>query len=153
MANTYTYSGTPSASDRDRLRLEISDTGLPGTAGGTVWMFSDAEIAFFVDTDSTWNERIAHACETLARQWSRIPSITADGLRVDQRDVATAYAARAKELRESPGFVTPTSVDVTRKDGYSDDYNSREADTVAQVDPDTIDYVKGFPLQWDAPDD
>jgi len=149
-AATYSYSGTPGNSDLDKLRFLVSDVGLQGTAGGTVWMFSDTEIEFFVSEESDWDGRVAFTCETLARQWSRIPSITIDGARIDQQQVAKAYADRAKELRASSYRIQSTSVNVTRKDGYSDDYNSYEDDnsTANSQDLDQIEYFRGFPLQW-----
>ena len=147
---TYSYSGTPGYSNSDRLRFELGDVGLAGTAGGTVWMFTNEELDFIIGDESSWPLRIAHACEVLARQWARIPSFTVDGLRVDKGKVSEAYAARAKELRSSFGHVTYGEIDVTRKDGYSDDYGSYAASDSADTSAtfDTLRYRSGFPLKF-----
>lgn len=149
-AATYTYSGTPSATSLDRLRFEVGDIGLPGTAGGTVWMFADAELNFIISEGSDWDDRIAWTCEVLSRQWTRIPSFTADGLSVKKQEVAQAYQDRAKYIRESAAKSSFGEIYLTKIDGYSNDIDVTEVDTTSNVYFDHIRYLHGVSMRFDS---
>lgn len=146
---TYSYSGTPSNSDLDHLRFEVGDTGVPGTAGGTVWMFADAELNYIISAGSDWTDRVAWACEVLSRQWTRIPSFSADGLSVKKGEVAKAYEDRARYLRESASKSSFGEIVLTRKDGWSDDIPADQVTVAGEsVSYDTIRYLRGISLRW-----
>jgi hypothetical protein len=126
----FTYTDTL-ATDRDKIRFFIGDkveNAGPRPADGN---FSDDEIAGLVTAEGTWEAAVAAAFETLAAEWIRYPSFTADNFALSRSHIAKNFQAQAKLWREGHGLDgpmvslgSPTSRPVTRVDAYSDEYDS-----------------------------
>lgn len=121
MAFTYTDGGT---SNRNRVRLEIGDTDA-ATA-----MFTDAEIDDLLSQEGdNMLKAAARACEVLAARYSRRVDFTADGATIRAAQYAEAWRRAGVELRRrAEGTATVTT---KRVDGYSDDVETDDVDTVS----------------------
>lgn len=126
-----TYSDSLSSA-RDRLRFAIGDTTAsagPKPADGN---FTDAELDGLLAIEGTWQRAVAAVFETLASLWARHTTFNADGMSVNQSDVAQQYRDMARAWRLSYGSASGSSgtVAVTRADGYSDDLDNMETEDV-----------------------
>ena len=140
----FTYAGTYD-SDREKVRENIRDTvsgsgPLPADAN-----FSDALLAGIIAAEGSWQRATAACFEMLASAWSRFPSYSTDGLKLDRSDIAEAHAEAAKKWRDDFGYVaksySPALVagQIT-KDGYSDDVTSDDVDTNDEYDA-SFEYI------------
>jgi hypothetical protein len=125
---SFTYLGTL-ATDLDKVRFHIQDTSWESGPKPADANFTDEEIAGVLTTEGTWQRTVAALFEVLAGVWGRHVTFTADGVSVNQSDVARYYREQAAEWRRkygtaaaaTGGFGTST---VARADGYSDDLDN-----------------------------
>lgn len=126
MTVTYDLSSSDAATvRRSRVRLELGDETVgagvrPG--GGNL---TDAEIDVWLAAEEHDPLRAtAAACEALSRIWSTQANLTVGPRKEDLAAVASAWAARAKELRAQVGGGGSTggafSGGFCRHDGYSE---------------------------------
>lgn len=116
---TFTYS---LSTDRGKVRLELGDADITAGVKPDNSNFTDAEIDYFLDEESTVQRAVARACEALSRIWANQANLTVGPRREELAAVAAAWANRAKELRaQHGGNMTITVAGVIPKDGYSDD--------------------------------
>lgn len=95
----WTYSGDPSASDKDAVRFYIQDTDV------TFQLINDEEITFLLDK---WDPQVpdtplfvaALAAEALAARFAREVSVSADGVSVQIGDLQSRYNELAVKLRD-----------------------------------------------------
>ena len=136
----FNYLGTL-ATDRDKVRFNVSDTvdgAGPRPADGN---FSDAEIDGLITQEGSWQCAVAAGFERLSAEWTRLPSFKADGLSLNRSDIAKGYAAQAAQWRRD--FPRPVPIYVAgqiTKDGYSDDVTSDDVDTTGEYDPEWTYY-------------
>jgi len=99
------------------VRLALGDTD------STAPLFTDEEISVYTDARGTnVNLAAADACDALATRFARAFDFDTDGQKFSRSQMAKAYREMAERLRER-GRGT-TSLEVTRKDGYSDDIDN-----------------------------
>ena len=142
---TFTYAGTYN-SDREKVRENIRDTvsgsgPLPADAN-----FSDELIAGIIADEGTWQRAVAACFEMLASAWSRFPSYSTDGLRLDRSDIADAFVKTAKEWRGKYGGSARQYAPVyvagqITKDGYSDDITNDDVDAAGEYGGHQFEYV------------
>ena len=141
----FTYAGTYD-SDREKIRENIRDTvsgsgPLPADAN-----FSDALIAGIITDEGSWQRTVAACFEMLASAWSRFPSYSTDGLKLDRSDIAEAFAKTAKEWRVKYGGSARQYAPVyvagqITKDGYSDDITNDDVEATAEYGNHKFEYV------------
>jgi hypothetical protein len=122
----FTYSDALTA-DRDRVRFRLGDTLLDAGPKPADANFSDEEIDDLLDDEGSWQRAVAGAFETLAALWARHVSFSADGLQMNQSDIADKYAASAAIWRGRHGTSAVGScgsASAIRADGYSDDLDN-----------------------------
>ena len=120
MAFTYAAGST---TDRNRVRFQLGDTDR------TRALFNDAEIDDLLAQESdVVLGAAALGCEILATRFARDFTFSADGSRFEKQKVGDAYAARARQLRQDA--VGSTVQAPTPKDGYSDDIDTSESDSL-----------------------
>lgn len=90
---TWTYSGDPSASDRDKVRFLVGDTQ---TADQLV---TDEEIAWLLSEASGVYPAAVMACESIAAQFARLADTQVDDGRVSLSQRAKGYRDLAATLR------------------------------------------------------
>ena len=88
-----TYSGNPSASDKDEVRFLIGDVDTDNA------LFTDEEIDWLISEEGSPLAAAARACEILATRFAREADTAVGDLRVDLSKLSEQYAARAKALR------------------------------------------------------
>ena len=95
---TWTYAGVPSASPLAELRFIIQDTDT------ALQLLQDEELQYLIDT---WMERFdsityvgSVAAGVIARKFTGIVSVSADGVSVSTADLASRYRDMAAALRE-----------------------------------------------------
>lgn len=95
--SAWTYSGDPTASDKDEVRFLVQDTDSSRP------LLSDAEIAYLIDR---WQSRYdsntyvaSIAAATVSRKFAGVASIVADGVTVNVSDISQRYAVVAQQLR------------------------------------------------------
>lgn len=101
---TFTYSGAPST-DKDRVRFTIRDTTEnegPRPEGAN---FSDEELAALITTEGIWQRAVASALESLAVEWTSLPTYSADNFSVSNSHIALGYSRQAKEWRDKWGSI------------------------------------------------
>lgn len=95
---TFTYSGNPSTSTRDAIRLYSQDVDFDDP------LISDEEIDFLIDAWSHVTEEpvylAAVVCDVIASKFARELSYSADGISVQAAELQTKYATLATNLRE-----------------------------------------------------
>ena len=141
----FTYAGTYD-SDREKVRENIRDTvensgPLPGDAN-----FSDALLAGIITAEGSWQRAVAACFEMLASAWSRFPTYSTDGLKLDRSDIADAHTAAAKKWREDFGRAaksySPAMVAGQKTiDGYSSTVTSDDVDSNDEFGEDRFEYV------------
>ena len=120
MAFTYTAGST---ANRDRLRSEIGDTNVDRK------LFDDEELDDILVLEVTLIPAAARACERLATRFARDFTFSADGSSFNKETVTEHYAKEGRRLR---ALARGTSViPGRRKDGYSDDINSDEVNSIS----------------------
>ena len=133
-----TYSDTL-ATDRDVFRATLNDTvsgSGPRPATGTASNFSDNEIAGLITLEGNVNRAIARAYEILAAAWANKGLSEIGPRKEDLKEVSKNYTALGKQWRADYGtsVATVNSGFVTRVDGYSDDIDSGETDSLVYRD-------------------
>ena len=127
MAFTYDLTALPG-----QVRFELGDTVDATVSPGAGVRpdgsnFTDAEVDYFLTREGQHVMRaVAAACETLARQWGNAVSITV-GSRTEAFDgVASKWADRGRQLRQSYGVTlgatddsVVTVVEFDRNDAYN----------------------------------
>ena len=105
MAFTYDLDhATEAIANQSKVRLEIGDTVIDEGPRPNGANFQDDEVAYWLESEGDHIMRAtAAACETLARQWSLIPTTRLGPHGESASDIAKAYAERAKQLREEYG--------------------------------------------------
>lgn len=95
---SWTYAGDPSASPMAELRFIIQDTD------SSLQLLSDEELQYLIDI---WMERFdsityvgSVAAGVIARKFTGIVSVTADGVSVSTADLASRYRDMAAALRQ-----------------------------------------------------
>jgi hypothetical protein len=122
MSFSYNLSASGTALAVARIRLDIGDV----TSGSGVRVeggnFSDEELLDFYGREGDSQAAAsARACETLAREWARVASISAGPLREDYSKVSASYRALAQDFREQAGGGAALTGAGTfrRADGYA----------------------------------
>lgn len=117
----FTYVDTL-ATDRDRVRFNISDTvesSGPKPSGGN---FSDNEIAGLITSEGNWEKATAASFEALAGLWSTYVDTSVGPRRQSLSQTAKGYEKMGRTWRRRSGSTSQAgSRAVTRVDGYSDD--------------------------------
>lgn len=108
----------PISTDVDKVRLLIGDTNVADA------LFSDEELQWFIDEESSIDAAAAGACESLARKYAQDANFAQDDSKFDLGDRAKHFAALAKELRARASGGLRVSR-TQRVDGYSDDVPNR----------------------------
>lgn len=93
----WSYSGDPSASDKDAVRFLSGDTDSDDP------LVSDEEIAYILTQEANHYEASALVCEALASKFARETSVSGDGFSESGGELSQQYMARAKELRSQAG--------------------------------------------------
>ena len=95
---TWTYSGNPDSSVRDELRFILQDTDT------NFQLLSDEELDYLL---AAWIPRYdsvtyvaAVAAAVIARKFTGIVNVSADGVSVDTSSLAARFAVQAAALRE-----------------------------------------------------
>lgn len=113
-----TYSGNPNSSDIDTVRFEVGDTK-------SKFLLSDEEIQFAVDQEATLLGAAARCCEVLARRFSRDADVELGPQRIKASQRASAFAARAKELRgKTAAMNAPYAGNMSKSDEQLDKLNT-----------------------------
>jgi hypothetical protein len=87
-----------------QVRLELGDTSDGSGVRVSGASLTDEEIAVWLAAEDNHILRtVARACEMLARDWSRAATIALGPRKEELSDIAEAWAARAKELRDQYG--------------------------------------------------
>ena len=136
----FTYLGTL-ATDRDKVRFNLSDTVEDAGPRPADANFSDAEIDGLISQEGTWQCAVAAGFRRLAAEWRRYPSFKADGLSLNRSDIAKGFEADAAQW--ALDFPRPRPVYVVgqiTKDAYSDDVTSDDVDTSDEYGH-TFEYV------------
>lgn len=129
---SFTYSDTL-ATDRDVIRFQIGDTAAsPSGVKPNGGNYSDAEIAGVLTVEGNANRAIARLYENLAGLWAKYGLSEIGPRKEDLKAVSASYAKLAKQWRDDYGYAAATVTNgfVTRVDGYSQDIDSGETDTV-----------------------
>jgi len=127
---TVTYLGTL-ATDLDKLRFHIGDTTSSAGPRPSDANFSDAELNGLITLEGTWQRAVAAAFETLATEWAKHVTFSADGVSVSQSETAKHYREQAARWRRDAGsgaLSTCGVATVTRIDGYSSDVTNEDVD-------------------------
>lgn len=111
---------------RDKLRLELGDVDPDD------FVFNNDELDYFLSAESNdvLKARL-RAAEAAAFRFARAYDFATDGQSFKRSQMGAAYTAMAKQLRDQ-GVITSSdvngisTVDVTVKDGYSDDIANSE---------------------------
>lgn len=103
---TWTYSGNPANSLRDRVRYLIQDTE------ETLQLQSDEELDFLIREwmpkfDSVYMVA-SKAAAVVSRKFAGVLNISADGVSVNTADLSERYATMATRLRAEHGEATVT---------------------------------------------
>lgn len=117
----FTYDLT---TDVGKVRLEYGDTD-PASV-----LFQDAELVRFLEVEgNSILGAAAHACEALARRFSRRMDFQTDDQAFKASQLAGNFAAQAKELRSRTDAGEGTgTVKTKRVDGYSQDIDNESAE-------------------------
>lgn len=107
-----------------KVRLEIGDNDSGNGRGvkpdGT--NLTDEQVQYFLDVEGTVGRATAHACEALARAWTKMANSTRSNRRDEWADVAKGWREMAAGLRLQFGGGIPLgamSAPFVRVDGYS----------------------------------
>lgn len=96
--HTYLGMGDPASTDVDIVRFTVQDVGDDG-----VWLLSDQEYQFLIDTWLPIYDSLTYvaavAAATIARKFTGIVSVSADGVQVNVSDLAQRYRDLAQDLR------------------------------------------------------
>jgi len=89
---TFTYSGTPSASQRDAIRFLLNDTD------STDVLLTDEEISYLISTWSSTYESARAGAEVIASKFTR----DADNIskKVGDISISKSFQSKAKQYRE-----------------------------------------------------
>lgn len=98
---TWTYSGDPSASDRDAVRFEIGDTDT------TDQQLSNEEIAFALTKYSSVVGAAIYCCDALIAKYSRYVNQTVGRVNVAYAQRIAHYQAVIARLRRRAPAATP----------------------------------------------
>ncbi len=90
---TWTYSGNPSASQKDQVRFLVGDTDT------TDQLLQDEEITWLLGQEGQPLAAAAAALEALAARFARQVDKAVGDLRLSLSQKAASFAARAAELR------------------------------------------------------
>lgn len=114
---TFTY--TPFAGDRDRVRFHIGDTNANAP------IYQDSEIDALIDEMGSWQGAVIAALESLIARLS-VPNFTADWLRIDHESARKGYE-RLISLKRDQFGLTVFSVEAVQVDRVDDDdFNEME---------------------------
>jgi hypothetical protein len=126
---TFTYSDASISTDLAKVRLEVGDTTQnsgPRPGGSN---YSDAEINYFLDQETTVGRAAARAFEVLAAEWSRYAGSLGLGPRQQAFQQAQSYRDQARIYRRLHGGAARAGASgVIRVDAFSDDVDSFEVD-------------------------
>lgn len=117
---TWTYSGDPSATNRDAVRFLIGDTD------NTSQLVTDEEIAYMLTQEGSTSSAAARVCRSLAAKYARF---------MDQSvgDLNISYSQRFKQFSEMASKLesdASSRVGIPYAGGISQsDKDSRESDT------------------------
>lgn len=107
-----------------QVRFELGDTTAGQGVRASGANLSDEELTVLHDREGSDTMRtVAAACEMLARDWTRVASVTVGPRSQQFGTIAAQYAARAAELRVQYGgaIIATTGFSFTpaRNDGYA----------------------------------
>lgn len=114
----WSYSGDPSADDKDAVRFEIPDTDEGAQ------LVSDEEITYALTLESGVIGAAARCCEIVARRFAQQADISTGDVKLTYSGQAKTLAVRAKELREQAnGAHAPYSGGMvrSRKEAFAED--------------------------------
>lgn len=132
---TYDLSSTdPLTVEIAKARFALGDTTEDRGPRANGTNISDEELTMVLDGQGTLGSAnrpmmaVAALCDMLARDWSKVPSITAISRSQQYGAIAAEWAKRAAELRLQYGFVGgfAFSVAPNRIDGYSENSSAAE---------------------------
>jgi hypothetical protein len=101
---TWSYSGNPAASDRDRLRFDLGDTVAEDP------LLQDEELDFCLAQESSYYGALARACEAIAMRFSREASVSTGRLSLQLAERAKQWTERAQEYRKRAAAAHAPSV-------------------------------------------
>lgn len=90
----FTYTGALD-SDLDRVRFYVGDTVSGNGPRPNDLNFTDAELTGLISLEGSWRRAVAACFETLAAEWARFVTFSADGASVSQSDTAAGYREQA----------------------------------------------------------
>ncbi len=90
---SWSYSGNPEMNKRDAVRFEIGDTISHDQ------QFSDEELEYIIDKNSSILSAALHCCDVLARRYARQADVQLGPQRVYASQRSEAYRELARELR------------------------------------------------------
>lgn len=100
---TWTYSGDPSTSLRDRLRFELGD------ADAADPLIQDEELDFCLSSESTFYGALAKAADAVAQRFTREATTSIGSISIENSKRAELWSQRAKEYRRrSSGLSAPS---------------------------------------------
>lgn len=133
----WTYSGDPSASQRDAVRFLIGDTITADQ------LLQDAEIDFCIAQQSGSYLAAAMACESICALYSRLADSSIGDVSQSMSQKSAQYSAKAEELRRRAAInVLPGFGGISQS--AKDDLNS-DTDAVAQTFAKGLDDIPGAP--------
>lgn len=92
---TWTYSGNPSASDRDAVRFHVGDTDT------TDQLVTDEEIAYALTQQPSIELAAALICDAIAAKFTREADRRVGDVSLSASQQAEAYRTKARDLRTS----------------------------------------------------
>lgn len=113
MTFTYDLAGSGDVLNISKVRLEIGDTIADAGVRASGANLTDEEILVWLEAEGdSVMLAAARACEMLARDWSRVASISLGPRREALSDVAKAWKEQAEKLREQygPGLAAGTGI-------------------------------------------
>ena len=115
---TFSYS---LSTDIGQLRFELGDTVIGTGVKSDGSNFTDEELQYLLTREGSLPLATAAACETLARDWAKIATVSLGQHSEQLGKVSAEYMARAIDIRNMVGGAFSTfSIAPNRVDGYSD---------------------------------
>lgn len=118
---SWSYSGDPSTSDRDKVRYLIGDTD------ATDQQESNEEIAWLLTIQSDPFLAAALACEMLVSRYARLVDKTVGDLSISYSQRQDAYRKQADKLRQEAALTTASTIAAPYAGGISQ--SDKEIDT------------------------
>jgi hypothetical protein len=107
MPGAFTYTGNPSESNIDAVRLEIGDVS------PNQFELGDEEIQYALTKEGTVSKAAARCCEMLAAKYSKKDSMRAGSVQADKQNISLKYRSMAKIFRargtRATSFVMPAA--------------------------------------------